>query len=56
MLGSVVGHSISLTGNAAFHYDEPLNSNNSSNLLSLSKWHELYTASDRSAYATQLNF
>lgn len=56
VLGSVVGNSISLTGNASFHYDESLNSNNSSNLWSVGKWHELYTSGDRSGYASLLNF
>ena len=56
VLGSVVGNSISLTGNANFHYDESLKNNNSSNLWSLSKWHELYSSTDRAAYAADLSF
>ncbi len=56
ILGSMVGHSVAVTGNSTFHYDESLVNDNSSNLWTLSKWRELVLASDRSAYAGALNF
>jgi hypothetical protein len=56
VLGAMVGNSVSVTGNSAFHYDTSLASLGSSGLWSLSKWRELYTSTDRNTYATQLNF
>lgn len=56
MTGSVVANNITLTGNAAFHYDESLGNMGSGNPFRVSKWKELTLAGDRAAYATDLSF
>jgi len=55
LLGSMVGDTISVTGNSTFHDDESLANLGSSNLGAVSKWRELTSAADRGAYATELN-
>lgn len=54
--GSVVAKNITLTGNAAFHYDESLANFGGGNPYRVSRWSELTTATQRNAYSTQLNF
>ncbi len=54
VLGSVVANQITLTGNAAFHYDESLANFGSDNPYGVFKWRELNSAADHATYATQL--
>src|SRR5690606_13992543 len=51
VMGSVVGNTITLTGNAAFHYDESLSDFGDNAGFSISKWRELVTPDERSLYA-----
>jgi hypothetical protein len=55
VLGSVVSNQITLTGNAAFHYDESLANFGSNNPYGVFKWRELASAADRAAYAAQFS-
>ncbi len=54
--GSVVANNITLSGNAAFHYDESLANLDSGNPYRVGRWKELTTADDRSVYASSLDF
>lgn len=54
--GSVLGKTIELTGNAAFHYDESLADLGSGNPYRISKWVELTAAGSRDLYRSNLNF
>lgn len=56
VLGAVVGHTVTMTGNASFHYDESLANFGGSGLWKISKWRELSSSSDRNTYASQLSF
>ena len=49
VMGSVVGRSIDLTGNADFHYDESLQNLDSDMPYGMESWRELTTESARSA-------
>lgn len=49
--GSFVAGTISVTGNAAFHYDEALENFDTDNPYGIVKWRELTSAADRAAYA-----
>jgi hypothetical protein len=50
MMGSVVALTITLSGNAAFHYDESLANYGNNAPFGISKWRELTTAADQSPY------
>jgi hypothetical protein len=50
VMGSIVAHQITLTGNAAFHYDEALANRDGNEPFSIAKWRELSTAADRARY------
>lgn len=50
MMGSVVGRTITLTGNAAFHYDESLADFGDNSNFGISRWRELTTAEERGPY------
>ncbi|MDE3084385.1 MAG: hypothetical protein KGJ37_04080 [Verrucomicrobiota bacterium] len=50
MMGSVVGRDITLSGNAAFHYDESLANYGTSTPFGIGKWRELTTAADQNKY------
>jgi hypothetical protein len=52
VMGSLVAASITLAGNAAFHYDEALADRESNAPFTIAKWRELTTATDLSAYAS----
>jgi hypothetical protein len=52
--GSVVGKDITLTGNAAFHYDESLSQLGGENPFGVIRWREFASPSDRALYAVQL--
>jgi hypothetical protein len=54
VLGSVVAENITLTGNAAFHYDESLANFGSGNPFRVASWRELTLATERAVYP-QLN-
>lgn len=49
--GSIVANDITCVGNAFFHYDESLANFGGNNPYRVSRWRELTTAADRSAYA-----
>lgn len=50
VMGSVVGNTITLTGNAEFHYDESLADFGDNAGFSISKWRELLTPAERAVY------
>lgn len=56
VMGSMVGNNITVVGDAAFHYDESLADFGANNPYGIVKWRELTTATDRSAYTSQLDF
>lgn len=50
VMGSIVARTITLVGNAAFHYDESLANYGDSTPFGVSKWRELTSAADRARY------
>jgi hypothetical protein len=54
--GSVVANNITLTGNAAFHYDESLADDGNGNPYRVSVWKEITSATDRAAVESVLSF
>lgn len=50
VMGSVVANTITLVGNAAFHYDESLARRDSNTPFTIRKWRELTTAAERAPY------
>jgi hypothetical protein len=56
VMGSVVGNNITLTGNAAFHYDESLADLDGGSPFRISNWQELTSTTTRSLHSTQLTF
>ncbi|MBW7894169.1 MAG: hypothetical protein H3C27_03575 [Opitutaceae bacterium] len=54
--GSFVAETIKIAGNAAFHYDESLANLDTNNPYGITKWRELTSATDRSAYASLMAF
>ncbi|ACB73940.1 DUF7305 domain-containing protein [Opitutus terrae] len=56
MSGSIVANDITLTGNAAFHYDEALGEPDGATPFRISKWEELTTATARDAVASHVSF
>jgi hypothetical protein len=56
VMGSVVANDITLTGNAAFHYDESLNDLNAGNPFGITKWRELTTSTARATWSSSLTF
>jgi hypothetical protein len=56
VLGSIVANNINVTGNSSFHYDEALANLGGINPYRVSKWKELTTATERTAYASVLEF
>ncbi len=56
VMGAVVSGQISLTGNAAFHYDESLGRLDTGEPLGLDEWNEFINFADRQAYASVMNF
>lgn len=55
MKGAIVAWSITLNADTGFHFDESL-LNLGGNPFGITQWKELRTASERAAYAPQLNF
>lgn len=56
VMGSIVANNITMVGNAAFHYDESLADLDTGNPYGITRWRELTLASERSVYASLLNF
>jgi Tfp pilus assembly protein PilX len=56
VMGSVIARTITLTGNAAFHYDESLAFRESNGPFTIAKWRELTTDAERAAWSLVLNF
>ncbi len=54
--GSIVADTITMTGNAKFHFDESLANFGGGNPFRVSKWKELTSAADRAAYASVLSW
>ncbi len=54
--GAIIGDRIRLNGQGNFHYDESLANFGGSNPFKVSKWRELVSDTQRSLYATELNF
>jgi hypothetical protein len=50
VMGAVVGHSVTLTGNAAFHYDESLAYEGEDAPFGITRWRDLTNAADRAAW------
>ncbi len=53
VMGSVVARNITLTGNAAFHYDESLAASASDTPFGVQSWRELTTDAARQSYASK---
>ena len=56
VMGAFVSGQISLTGNAAFHYDESLGRLDTGEPLGLDEWNEFINFADRQAYASVMSF
>ena len=54
--GSMIGKSITVTGNSAFHYDEALAELDGGGVFGLSSWNEFVTYADRQTYASLMDF
>ncbi len=54
--GSVIANDITLTGNAAFHYDESLADMDGGNPFRISRWSELTSAAQRAAHSANLSW
>ena len=54
--GAMIGDTVTLTGNDAFHYDEALASLTTGNPYGISNWDELTTSAARSAVSSYVNF
>ena len=50
VMGSIVANNITVTGNAAFHYDESLANWGGNNPFGIVRWRELTTAAERAPY------
>lgn len=50
VMGAVVGHTVTFTGNAAFHYDESLAHGDEGAPFGITRWRELTAAADRAAW------
>jgi hypothetical protein len=56
VMGSVVSGKITMTGNAAFHYDEALARLDTGEPLGLNEWNEFVSFADREAYRERMSF
>jgi hypothetical protein len=54
--GAMIGDTVTLTGNDAFHYDEALSTLTDGNPYGISNWDELTTAAARSAVSSYVSF
>lgn len=55
VMGSLVGNTIDVVGNAQFHYDESLANFGGDNPWGVVRWRELTTAAERAAYTVPLS-
>ncbi len=55
MMGSLVGNTITFTGNASFHYDESLANEGDNTPFGISRWRELTTAEERARWQGVFN-
>jgi len=55
VMGSIVARNITLTGNAAFHYDEALSNLDTGTPFGIDRWRELTSDSDRGTYEEKFN-
>jgi hypothetical protein len=55
IMGAVVGKTITLTGNADFHYDESLATYGDNTPFGVSRWHEITTATERDRWSAVFN-
>lgn len=55
MMGSVVGRTITLSGNADFHYDESLSHFGDNSNFGVAQWRELTTAAERNTYSSKFD-
>lgn len=56
LAGAVIASTITLNGNAAFHYDEALGRASAGAPFGVTRWRELRTPQERDAYFHQLDF
>ena len=54
--GAIVSNQVNMNGNGNFHYDESLANFTNTSIYGITKWRELTTPSERSAYTAQLSF
>ena len=52
IMGAVVGRSVTITGNARFHYDESLARGGEDTPFGVTRWRELTSAADRQTWAS----
>jgi Tfp pilus assembly protein PilX len=52
MMGSVVGRTVTFTGNANFHYDESLANEGQNTAFGVTRWRELTTAQERAKWTS----
>jgi len=55
IMGAVVGKTITLTGNADFHYDESLATYGDNTPFGVTRWHEITTATERDRWTAVFN-
>jgi len=56
VFGSIIGKTVTVTGNSAFHYDESLGALNTGEPLGLKDWIEYVSYADRQVFARVMNF
>ncbi len=56
VMGAAVGRHVTITGNAAFHYDESLANWSASSPFGITRWRELRTPDERAVHASHLAF
>jgi hypothetical protein len=56
VFGSMIGKTITVTGNSAFHYDEALADMDGDGALGMDEWNEYVSYADRATYASLMNF
>lgn len=56
VMGAVIGKTITLAGNVAFHFDESLANWGATTPYGVTRWRELILPADRATYAAQLAF
>jgi hypothetical protein len=55
IMGSVVGRTVTFTGNASFHYDESLANEGDDTSFGVSRWRELNTAAEKARWQGVFN-